>query len=208
MAQKTPRLKHRVQVTFTDSKGQTYQGGWGQGGVQETYDLKYGAFLRIPIPKEVSRVERYVVAIQYLGEKQYKQTYEQRAKAMASAEKRREKWQKQHEKEELERQEREQFQRRERIVNQIELAFQKQGKDAVQFVTCDKCSARATHLGLAYENSGSQVIDAEQITGAWCDTHNHKHWWPYKTMASIACDRLEFFYDGLRQIVVKPPSAH
>jgi hypothetical protein len=154
-----------------------------------------------------------------LGEKQYKQTYQQRVKAMAASEKRREKWQKEHERQELERQEKELVQRRERVMNQIELAFVKEGKDAVNFVTCDQCSAKATHLGLAYTTPGSQVIDPDQITGAWCEKHHgyiHTYngtsrfipgYRPYKTKEAIECNKLEFFYDGLRQISIKPQGA-
>ena len=114
-------------------------------------------------------------------------------------------------KEELERQEKELVQRRQRIINQIELAFVKKVQGAVDFITCDQCNAQASHLGLAYENPGSQVIDSEQITGAWCENHHgtthngtfYKGKRPYKTKAEVACDRLEFFYDGLRQICIK-----
>lgn len=149
--------------------------------------------------------------------KQYKQTYDQRVKALAASERRRERLEKKQAQEALERQEKELVQRRNRIMNQVELAFMQKGRDAVNFVTCDKCSALATRLCLGYENHGSPVIDPEQITGAVCEEHG-KHPYsansaqskyfgpymlPYKTTATIACNRLEFFYDGLRQIVIK-----
>ena len=80
----------------------------------------------------------------------------------------------------------------------------------MDFITCDDCDAPATHLGLTHENPGSQVIDPDQITGAWCKDHNDSiaNLWqhnsrPFKTTATIACIRLEFFYHGLRQIYVK-----
>jgi len=155
------------------------------------------------VGKKIGRVQTFTVTVEYLGEKQYKQTYQQRVKALASSEKRREKFQKQREKEELERQEKELLQRRKRIMNQIELAFVKNGKEAVNFVTCDKCDANAKFLGLAFENPGSSVIVPEQITGAWCEEHDNKYARPFKTKTAIACERLEFFYDGLRQIDVK-----
>ena len=153
----------------------------------------------------------YTVTVEYLGERQYRQTYQQRVKALAASEKRTEKWKKQQAQEELERNEKQLVQRRQRIVNQIELAFVKKSQGAVDFITCDKCDAIATHLGLAYENPGSQVVDPDQITGAWCadhhgSTHNGRFYptqRPFKTKAEIACERLEFFYDGLRQLCVK-----
>ena len=93
------------------------------------------------------------------------------------------KWDAQRAKEELERQGKQRVQRRKRIMNQIELAFVKKGKDAVNFVTCDKCDAMAKFLGLAFENPGATVIDPDQITGAWCEEHDnrHRHQHPFKT---------------------------
>jgi len=53
---------------------------------------------------------------------------------------------------------------------------------------------------------GATVIDAEQITGALCASH--EPWWRmYKTTAFIKCSRLEFFYDGIKQIYVNPEAA-
>ena len=157
--------------------------------------------------RKVGQTKTYTVTVEYLGPKEYKQTYKQRVKALASSEKRREKYQKEHERQELERHEKELIQRRARIVNQIELAFVKKVQGAVDFITCDECSATAAFLGLVYETPGSQVIDFDQISGAWCALHHsvdphftHRH---FKTQGVIACDRLEFFYDGLRQICVK-----
>jgi hypothetical protein len=204
MPPKPPKIKHRARVVLSDSKGRTYRSQWQANDIQESTDLhSWGAYLRVPVGKEIGKVETFTVTVEYLGEKQYKQTYQQRVKALASSEKRREKWQKEQERLELERQEKQLVQRRKRIMNQIELAFVKDGKDAVNFVTCDQCDAMATHLGLAYENPGSQVIDPDQITGAWCAEHDNKHNRPFKTKAVVACNLLEFFYDGVRQIYVK-----
>lgn len=201
---KTPKVKHRARVVLRDSQGREYRSRWHPDGIQESADLhSWGAYLHVPVGKKVGVIEKFTVTVEYLGEKQYKQTYDQRVKAMASAERRREKWQKQHEREELERKEKELIQRRKRIMNQIELAFVKKGKDAVNFVTCDKCDGMAKFLGLAYENPGSTVIDPDQITGAWCEEHDNQYALPFKTKAAIACNLLEFFYDGLRQIYVK-----
>ena len=206
---RTPKIKHRAMVTMTDPQGNPYTGHYlGEQEFTDTYGRD--VYLRIPVGKKIGKAEQFIVTVTYLGEKQYKQTYAQRVKAMASSDKRREKWQKQHTEREKQRQEKELVQRRDRIMNQIELAFVKQGKDAVNFVTCDECNALAAYLGLAYEDPGSQVIDPDQITGAWCETHhgqinkyNNTFYPGYGTKAAIACNLLEFFYDGLRQLYVK-----
>jgi hypothetical protein len=199
-----PKIKHRAEVNLIDPQGRILQDKFNRGNVQTSADLHtWGAYLRVPVSKKIGQTVTYTVEVTYLGEHQYKQTYQQRVKAHAKAEKRREAWQKEQERQELERQEKQLIQRRKRIMNQIELAFVKKGKDAVNFVTCDQCDAMATHLGLAYENPGSQVIDPDQITGALCVEHDNKHKRPFKTKAVIACELLEFFYDGLRQICVR-----
>jgi hypothetical protein len=204
MSQKTPKIKHRAKVGITDSKGRVVQNQWFTA-IQEFYD--YGGsrevYLRLPVGTIIGKTEEFTVSVGYLGEKQYKQTYQQRVKALTSSEKRREKWEKEQARLKSEKQEKQLAQRRKRIMNQIELAFVKKGKDAVNFVTCDQCDAMATHLGLAYETPGSQVIAPEQITGAWCAEHDNQYQRPFKTKAAIACERLEFFYDGLRQLSVK-----
>jgi hypothetical protein len=206
MPPKTPKVKHRARVVLSDSNGRTYRSQWQKDDIHESADLHtWGAYLRVPVGNKIGKVETFIVTVEYLGEKQYKQTYQQRVKALASSEKRREKWQKERERLELEKNEKELIQRRNRIMNQIELAFVKKGKDAVNFVTCDKCDAMAKFLGLAFENSGSTVIDPDQITGAWCQDHNSQHQRPFKTKAAIPCELLEFFYDGLRQLYVKKP---
>lgn len=210
MANKTPKIKHRVKVEVTDDKyvykssrfgnanniHEFTEGGYDDGTVWIT--------LKVPKKRAVGQTKTYTVTVEYLGPKEYKQTYQQRVKALAASQKRSEKWQKERERQELERQERELNQRRQRIVNQIELAFVKKVQGAVDFITCDQCSAAAKFLGLVYENPGSQVIDTDQISGAWCKDHyDPKYSKPFKTATAIACDRLEFFYDGLRQICVK-----
>jgi hypothetical protein len=204
----TPQIMHRARVVLTDSQGRGT--GRHENDIQEGIDLlSGGVYLRVPVGKTVGKVETFTVTIEYLGgkEKLYKTTYAQRVKARAANERRRKKREKEEERLKLERQERELVQRRQRIMNQVELAFMKQGRDAVNFVTCDECDALATHLGLAYENPGSQIIDPEQITGAWCAQHDYKYARPYKTKAVIACSMLEFFYDGLRQICIKPTAS-
>jgi hypothetical protein len=196
-----PKIKHRASVVMRDSKGKAFTYGyWGGTGVQEFTDT-YGrnVHLQLPVGKEVGKVETFTITVEYLGEHKYKQTYEQRVKAQARSEKQKERRAKEEEK----KKEAQLLQRRQRIMNQIELAFVKQGRNAVNFVTCDKCDATAIALGLAYETPGSKVIDPDQITGAMCGEHSNKYCWPFKTTASIQCALLEFFYDGLRQIYVK-----
>ena len=135
---------------MTDTKGNVYQQPYQQGDIHE-FTGTYGreVFMRLPVPMNVGEVTTFKIKVEYLGEKAYKQTYAQRVKALAQQRSAPRSTQKQREIDEKERQEKELIQRRKRIMNQIELAFVKQGKDAVNFVTCDKCSARATHLGLA-----------------------------------------------------------
>ncbi len=214
---KTPKIKHRVKVEVADDTHIYPSSRWLKDNIHEFTEGGYddgmvSVQLMLPKPLKVGQTKEYTVTLEYLGERQYAQTYKQRVKALAASQKRTEKWKKQREKEELERQEKELVQRRQRIINQIELAFVKKVQGAVDFITCDQCNAPAAHLGLAYENPGSQVIDSVQITGAWCaDHHGHtayngtfyKSARPYKTKAEAACERLEFFYDGLRQICVK-----
>ncbi len=200
---KTPKIKHRAKVKISDSK-YIYSEPWCKDGIHE-FTETYGrdVHVRLPVPKKIGEVTTFTVKVEYLGERQYKQTYAQRVKAFAKSQERTKKWQEERAKLELEQQEKQLIQRRNRIMNQIELAFVKEGKEAVNFVTCDKCDGTAKYLGLAYENPGSQVIDPEQITGAVCDDHKEKYHQPFKTKVLIACERLEFFYDGLRQLYLK-----
>lgn len=112
MAQKTPKIKHRARVVLSDSKGRTYHHPFYRGDIQESADLHtWGAYLRVPVAKNIGKVETFTVTVEYLGEKQYKQTYQQRVKALASSERRREKHQKEQERLELEKQEKELIQR-------------------------------------------------------------------------------------------------
>jgi len=207
MATKTPRVKHRVKVIVTDDEYVYPSSRWGnKDGIHEFTEGGYDdgtVFLSLKVPKKLGKPKTYTVTVEYLGEKQYKQTYAQRVNAHQKNQDRVRKFKEEQARLELEKQEKELIQRRQRIMNQIELAFVKEGKEAVNFVTCDKCDAKAKLLGLQFENPGSSVIVPEQITGAWCEEHDNKYKRPFKTKAAIACGRLEFFYDGLRQIYVK-----
>jgi len=88
--------------------------------------------------------------------------------------------------------------RRRRIINEIELAFEKHNKDAMHFVVCDICSKKAAYLLVAVEPEGS-TIPFEHITGARCQDH---YWRSFKTNAAVRCASLEFFYDGVRQLYI------
>jgi hypothetical protein len=155
----------------------------------------YGAFVHLPMPTKMGAPDNYVVEVEYLGEHQFKTPY---AKRLAAQQKNEEAAKKR----KVEQDEKALVLRRKRIMNQIELAFEKKGKDAVKFVTCDECDAPAKVLGLTHENPGGAVISPEQVTGALCESHNNKYYWPYKTAAVIDCSVLEFFYDGLKQIYI------
>lgn len=151
-------------------------------------------------PTVLGAPQSFVVTVEYVGDFQYKQPYAKRLAAQQRNDESRKKRKDEDEAKALVR-------RRARIMNQIELAFVKNGKDAVQFVTCDKCEAPATVLCLTHENPGATVIDPEQITGAVCDSHNNKWSWPFKTTAVIKCNILEFFYDGIKQIYINRAAA-
>jgi hypothetical protein len=156
----------------------------------------HGPVIFFKIPKKIGAPDRYIVEVEYLGEKHFKVAYAKRLAVQTRNQELNAKYQKEQAEQAL-------VLRQNRIMNQIELAFEKKGKHAVLFVTCDQCEAPATLLGLTHENPGSAVIAAEQITGAMCASHNNNYYRPFKTTVVIECSRLEFFYDGLKQIYVK-----
>ena len=96
---------------------------------------------------------------------------------------------------------------RQRITNQIDHAFAtgaRSGAEPVaKYVTCMNCDAPAAvlHLNLPIP-PGAAVLDESTIIGATCSAHDS----PY-TRNSVAevipCARLEFFYEGIRQIAIK-----
>jgi hypothetical protein len=102
---------------------------------------------------------------------------------------------------------------RARIVNEIELAFVKQGKEAAKFCTCDICSSPAAYLLLSHQPEGTS-IPFDTITGARCsncwnpqwvqNTYmlNHGYYRLWGTKAACPCAEVEFFYDGLRQLYI------
>jgi hypothetical protein len=96
---------------------------------------------------------------------------------------------------------------RNRVKQQVDHAFA-QGKHgtepAAKFITCQHCDAPAALLVLSQMPArGTAVLDEDLIVGTECATHNYR---PYRGSGNpkISCDRLEFFYDGIRQIAIKP----
>ena len=192
------RESHVVEVTVTKAGKVVRQSTWESG-----HALSYGVNYPLVCPKKAGESVTYSVTLRYVGEKQFAKSKAQRQKEFDKRQEREKKSAEKRKQKELEQNEAELILRRKRIMNQVELAFVKKVMGAVDFITCDECNAPATFLGLTHENPGSQVIDPDQITGAWCNQHDNQHKRPYKTTATIACNRLEFFYDGLRQIYVK-----
>ncbi len=154
-----------------------------------SYGGAYGGHLGIP-PK-IGQTITYITTVTSLGDHQYKQSYAKRLAAQQRNDEAKKKREAAREAKLL-------VLRRARIMNQIELAFAKNGKDAVKFVTCDLCHDLAAVLTLTHENPGSTVVSPEQIAGARCADHT-----PHGPLGNtIRCDTLEFFYDGVKQIYV------
>jgi hypothetical protein len=152
----------------------------------------YGnALVWLKIPSVRGVTEKFVVEVTHVEDHQFKTPYAQRLATQQRNQAQAEAWAKEREAKAVVRS-------RARIMNQIELAFVKNGRDAVQFVTCDTCDALATLLKIPHLTPGAVVIDPEQILGAACEFHN-----PYKGSTTIECNRLEFFYEGIRQIAIK-----
>jgi hypothetical protein len=155
----------------------------------------YKPIVWLPMPTKLGVTEKYFVEVEYMGEKEYKRPYAKRLAAQQSAAAASAKIKAELAAKGI-------VSCRQRIMNQVELAFEKKGKTAMQFITCSHsdCNDLAVTLTLAHLHPGSTMIDPEQITGATCKRHTwHK---PQGTTAQIPCDKLEFFYDGLRQIYI------
>lgn len=94
---------------------------------------------------------------------------------------------------------------RQRVKHQVDHAFAlgKHGTEpAAKYITCQHCNAPAEYIGLKVKLSGA-VVDEDTIAGVICKRHDNpycaKNWGE-----KIPCSRLEFFYDGIRQIAIKP----
>lgn len=94
---------------------------------------------------------------------------------------------------------------RKRIKHQVDHAFAigKSGTEpASKYITCEHCDAPAAVLCLNRAlGRGVSVLDEDTIVGAQCVQHSGI---TYKIIEKIPCARLEFFYDGIRQIAIKP----
>lgn len=92
---------------------------------------------------------------------------------------------------------------RKRIKYQVDHAFAtgKSGTEpASKYITCQHCDAPAAFLELSQKlPPGTAVLDEDTIVGAICGTHN----WRNSGTEKIPCSKLEFFYDGVRQIAIK-----
>lgn len=99
---------------------------------------------------------------------------------------------------------------RQRVKHQVDHAFAlgKHGTEpAAKFITCGHCNAPAVFLGLNQRLAGAQVINEDAIVGVVCQEHDdtnsqYKHY-TKSWVEKIPCSKLEFFYDGIRQIAVK-----
>jgi hypothetical protein len=93
---------------------------------------------------------------------------------------------------------------RQRIKSQVDHAFVigKSGTEpASKYITCQHCNAPAAFLVLNQAlTRGASVLDEDTIVGALCAEHSK---WRGSD-ESVLCSRLEFFYDGIRQIAIKP----
>lgn len=157
-----------------------------------SYIQSIGAYCRMPVPVKEGKTAKYIVTVERLEDLQYAKPYAKRLAAQQRSEERSKKRAAEQEAKAL-------ILRRARIMNQIELAFAKNGKDAVKFVTCDECHDLASVLTLTHENPGSTIISPEQISGARCADHAP---WQHAKVPAVLCDTLEFFYDGVKQIYV------
>jgi len=93
---------------------------------------------------------------------------------------------------------------RQRIRHQVDHAFAigKSGTEpASKYITCEHCDAPAAWLVLSRAiTKGACVLDEDTIVGALCAGHGNYN----GNSQKVPCARLEFFYDGVRQIAIKP----
>jgi hypothetical protein len=162
-------------------------------GETASRNVKIECLLNRPAPRAPRRPHEVIVE-------------EKVAKAAAKAERaaERARWGEKHKKAVEEQQARS----RRRIKNQIDYAFKsgpESGSEPVaKYITCGNCDAPAEFLRLSREvPPGAAVLDESLITGATCAEHNNPGYCAI-TQAAIPCSRLEFFYNGIRQIGIKP----
>ncbi len=102
---------------------------------------------------------------------------------------------------------------RNRIKQQVDHAFAlgKHGTEsAAKYITCQHCDGPATVVYLDQPLiRGAAVLDEDTIVGASCAPHINNSVYGYysshnnKNVTKVPTDKLEFFYDGIRQIAVK-----
>jgi hypothetical protein len=101
-----------------------------------------------------------------------------------------------------------------RIKQQVDHAFAlgKHGTEpAAKYITCQHCDAPAAVVCLNQPIArGASVLDEDTIVGALCTPHIQATPYSYysrrtsSNVVKVPCSRLEFFYDGVRQIAMKP----
>jgi len=93
---------------------------------------------------------------------------------------------------------------RQRIKSQVDHAFAvgKSGTEpAAKYITCQHCDAPAVCLVLSRAlTPGACVLDEDSIDGALCAEHSN---YGISRAERVSCSRLEFLYDGVRQIAIK-----
>ena len=103
---------------------------------------------------------------------------------------------------------------RERIKRQVDHAFAlgKHGTEpAAKYITCQHCDGPAAVVCLNQPLArGAAVLDEATIVGACCANHIQNAPYSYYTrygrngnVTQVPCTKLEFFYDGIRQIAIK-----
>ena len=161
-------------------------------------ESSYGAIVWLPVQNLVTPGQSVTVTytVEYLGEKQFKTPLVKRQAAAKRNDERREQWQKEQALKKM-------TLNRARIVNQIDHAFVKEGQNAAPFITCDSCSALAAALILTHEAEGT-TIAFDQIAGARCEEHFGRKW---NKEPFVDCVKLEFFFDGVKQIYINKTKA-
>jgi hypothetical protein len=161
-------------------------------------DGSYGAIVWLPVQGLVTPGQAVTVTytVEYLGEKQFKTPLAKRQAAAKRNDERREQWAKEQAQKRM-------TLNRARIVNQIDHAFVKEGQNAAPFITCDSCSALAAALILTHEAEGT-TIAFDQIAGARCGDHFNPQ---YNKEPFVECAKLEFFFDGVKQIYINKTKA-
>jgi hypothetical protein len=166
--------------------------------------LPYISAPKVGVLYEASKQVQVSLTVENLGAvPRHKYTAEERAQKIAKRDAER-KAREEAEERRKEEQRRRVIAVRQRIVNQIELAFEKKMKTATEFVTCEHCNEKATQIIVQRTPEGS-AVPFEDIVSARCADHAKWFHRLCKGDPFVDCDRVEFFYDGLRQLHVNKP---